>query len=591
MRVLPLGSKRPIAGVLSLSILTLALALPASAQVENVQEIFLDNGMKVLLYPRQGDPNVAAGWIAHVGSVNERPGITGMAHLFEHMMFKGTDVIGTKDIDEDLAIIKELDQIRGEMQREQRRLDTAERRGEIEDASVPEARTARHQELRTRFEELLARQKELLVDNEFDKLYSAQGATGMNAGTSNDFTVYFINLPANKLELWFWMESDRLANPVFRQFYSERDVVWEERRMRVDSTPTGRLDEEFDALFWKASPYSWPVIGWPSDLDTITREEALAFYDRNYSPNNLTAALVGDFDPAHAKRLAEKYFGRLKRSRFEPTPVRTFEPEQEMVKRFEGEAETRPTIRVRWHGVPHGHVDAPALEALSSIMNGRTGRLYRSLVEDQGIASDASAGVESRKYGGFVQLVGVAADGYTPEDVEAALYAELEKLQNEPVAERELQKVKNQTLAGNWRRLDGNFLIMIQLLIYDDARDWRDMFTESDKLLAVTTADVQRVAKKYFPMDGRSIAVYRTKEKDENAPADPLWDALNAQQQQMASAMKAQMASVTDPAQLEAALGQIAAGKSQAPPEVQPVLAWAESFVQRKLAELRGGDS
>jgi predicted Zn-dependent peptidase len=311
---------------LLLGALALGAALPALAQESNVKEIVLDNGLTILLYPRSGDPRVACGWIAKVGSANERPGITGLAHLFEHMMFKGTRTIGTKDIDRDLEIIAELDATRAKLARHQDELDRQKRLGMIEDASSPDVRTAEHQELLASFDALLAQQKELLVDNEFNSIYTKAGGTGMNAGTSTDWTLYFINMPANKLELWAWMESDRLTNPVFRQFYSERDVVWEERRMRTDSTPTGRLGEEFDALFWKASPYSWQPIGWPSDLDKITREEALAFFDRNYSPNNLTLALVGDFDLETTEPLLRKYFSRIPRSKLEPTAVRTFAP-------------------------------------------------------------------------------------------------------------------------------------------------------------------------------------------------------------------------------------------------------------------------
>ena len=576
---------------LLLALLALAPARPATAQQENVEEIVLDNGMKVLLFQRPGDPRVACGWIAKVGSANERPGITGLAHLFEHMMFKGTRTIGTKDIDRDLEIIAELDKVRAQLSEYQDELDRRERLGMIEDASDPAVRSPEHQALLDRFDQLLAEQKELLVDNEFDQIYTKAGGTGMNAGTSTDWTIYFINMPANKLELWFWMESDRLTNPIFRQFYSERDVVWEERRMRTDSTPTGQLDEEFDALFWKASPYSWQPIGWPSDLDRITREEALDFFGRNYSPNNLTAALVGDFDAAEAKKLAEKYFGRIPRSPVPPTPVRTFDPPQEGLKRFEGVAETRPTVRVRWHAFPVGHVDEPALQMMTELLNGKTGRLYKSLVEDSEVATSASSQLDARRYGGYVQLSGVAAPEHSPEEVERGLYAEIKKLQDTPVGERELQKVKNQVVADKARRLSNNFFILFQLLLYDGNGDWKDMFTEADKLLAVTPADIQRVAKTYFPMETRTIAIYRTKETD--AAADPLWAKLTPEQQGMAGMMKQRLAAVTDPAQVEMMLGQFSAQAGAVPPDQKPVFDWVVSFLEKKLEELKaeGGDS
>ncbi|HYE16662.1 MAG TPA: insulinase family protein, partial [Pyrinomonadaceae bacterium] len=207
----------------TLGLLALVLcAHAAAAQKVPVQEVTLENGMRLLMVPRKGDPNVAAGWVARVGSVNERPGITGLSHLFEHMMFKGTHTVGTKNIEENLKLIKEMDQVRAEIRREEQGLIRKATLGEIPDPKDPKFRSERHKQLLAKFEELTKREKELMVKDEFDRIYTTAGASGMNAGTSNDFTVYFINVPANKLELWFWMESDRLKSPVFREFYSER---------------------------------------------------------------------------------------------------------------------------------------------------------------------------------------------------------------------------------------------------------------------------------------------------------------------------------------------------------------------------------
>ena len=294
------------------------------AQEVPVIEYELENGMQLLMVPRPGDPNIAAGWIASVGSVYERPGITGVAHLFEHMMFKGTHTVGTTNIAEDLAIIEQLDQVKAKLTIEEAALLEAHRLGRIDDPNAPEDRSSQHRGLLQEFDDLLARQQEILVKEEFSRIYTEQGASGMNAGTSYDFTVYFINVPANKLELWFWMESDRLLNPVFREFYAERDVVHEERRLRTDSTPTGKFQEQFDAMFWGSSPYSWPVVGWPSDLEGMTRTEALDFFDTYYAPNNLVATLVGDFDPEHAVELAERYFGRIPRGVILPLEPRNW---------------------------------------------------------------------------------------------------------------------------------------------------------------------------------------------------------------------------------------------------------------------------
>ncbi len=493
-----------------LAILVLAVSL--SGQQVTVEELVLDNGMKFLLLPREGDPNIAAGWISKFGSVNERPGVTGVAHLFEHMMFKGTHTIGTRDIDKDLAIIGELDSLNEQIQSEQRMLVEKHRRGILDDPADPAARSEKHNELLVRFAELIKQQSELLVSEEFSQIYTSNGASGMNAGTTNDFTIYFINVPSNKLELWFWMESDRLLNPVFREFYAERDVVHEERRLRVDSTPTGKLDEQFDSMFWQSSPYSWPVIGWPSDLDSITREEAIEYFSLYYAPNNLISVLVGDFNLDHVKGLAAKYFGRLKRNPVAPQPVRTREVEQQAEKRMVGQAESRPRTTIRFHTVADAHLDEAPLIVLSALLNGRTGRLYKSLVLEQQVATQASAGVNGLKYDGYFEVNGIAAPGKTTDAVEKALIEELELLKREPVGEHEMQKVKNQQLAGDFRKLQSKFGLMVQLLSYEALGEWSNINTFSERIQNVTAADIQRVAERYFKGENSTVAHILTKE-------------------------------------------------------------------------------
>ena len=493
--------------------LCLLIFLSPSLWAQNVpvKEVILDNGMKLLLVQRKGSPSISAGWIAKVGSVNEHAGVTGISHLFEHMMFKGTQTLGTRNIEEDLKLNLELDRLKAELRKEEQALAQKAREGEIADAKDPQVRSPRHRQLLADFDRLNARQKDLLVKNEFDKVYTAAGATGMNAGTSEDFTIYFISVPANKLELWFWMESDRLSNPVFREFYSEREVVAEERRMRIDSTPTGRYVQQFDNMFWKSSPYGWPVIGWTSDLEAITREDAMSYFGQYYAPNNLTACLVGDFDPAQAIALARKYFGRLQRSRHEAEPVRTLEEPQYGEQRMSASAETNPEVRIRFHTVADGHKDEPAFLILGTLLNDRTGRLYKSLVLEQQVATAAFATHEGRKYEGFFEFRGVAKSGKTPEQVEQAIYKEIEKLQAELVPERELQKVKNQQTAGNFRALQSNFSLMQQLLVADVNRGWRTINTDPPRLQAVTAEDIQRIAKKYFTLEGRNVLLLNTK--------------------------------------------------------------------------------
>jgi predicted Zn-dependent peptidase len=483
------------------------------AQQVPVQEYVLPNGFRLLMVPKKGDPNIAAGWVAKVGSVNERPGITGLSHLFEHMMFKGTHVIGTKDIEKDLKLIARTDAIKAEIRKAEQDQIRRLRLGQISNLEDPKNRTPRHNQLLKELARTEKADKDLIVPNEFDKIYTNAGASSLNAETSQDYTVYFINVPANKLELWFWMESDRLLNPVFREFYSERDVVHEERRMRTDSTPTGKFNEEFDAMFWTSSPYSWPVVGWPSDLNGITREEALSYFSVNYAPNNISACLVGDFDPVQAKALADRYFGRLKRK---PQPqVRTREVEQMAEKRMVAYAETNPEVEIRYHSAADGHVDEPALLVLGALLSGQTGRLYKSLILDQKIANAAGAGQNGMKYEGYFSLSGVAKPESTPEAVEQALYKEIEKLQKEKVNDRELQKIKNQFAADNFRRLESRFLLMLQILLADSNRGWPSFNEDPKRIAAVTADDIQRVANLYFKPENRTVALFYTKKSEE----------------------------------------------------------------------------
>ena len=573
--------------------LTLVLALaatlfaaPAAGQDVQVIEHTLDNGLTLLLVPRPGDPNVAAGWIAKVGSVYERPGITGVAHLFEHMMFKGTQTIGTRNIEEDLQIIARLDELRAEIQGAQMELERAYELGRIEEADDPAVRTPRHQELLGEFEELLARQSDLLIKEDFSRIYTGQGASGMNAGTSYDFTIYFVNVPANKLELWFWMESDRLANPVFREFYAERSVVHEERRLRTDSTPIGKFEEQFNSLFWQSSPYATPIIGWPSDLEGITRDEALGFFDVYYAPNNLAAALVGDFDPDEAIALAERYFGRLERGSRTPEEPRTREMPQLAESRMVAYADTNPQVAIRYHTVRDGHVDEPALVVLGQLLNGRTGRLYKALVEEQEVATRASGGQAGFSFEGMFELRGTARQGRTPEEVEQAIYGELERLKTEPVDDRELQKVKNQNAAGNFRGLQGNFQLMMQLLIREGNRGWEHINTDPALYDAVTADDVMRVAHKYFTPESRAVAVYY-REGGEDTEPDPLLAGLSDDERQQVEQLRAMMGQMGEE-QLRQFLAQADQMRAQLPPESQDMADALQALLERRLAELEG---
>ncbi|MGE5126423.1 MAG: M16 family metallopeptidase, partial [Betaproteobacteria bacterium] len=497
MRSTSLNAARRAAAAATLALLANAALAAEKPQIE-VEELTLANGMRFLLYEQHDSPTIAAGWTARVGSVNERSGITGISHFFEHMMFKGTRTIGTKNADEDQRIIEEQEQVREAMRAEMAVMREKLRRGEIAELSSPESWTERYRELDKQFDALVARQRAIIVKDQLDQIYTANGGEFLNAFTNEDQTAYFVRIPSNRLELWAWLESDRLLNPVFREFYSERDVVFEERRMRTESTPLGKYDEAFNATFWEASPYRWPVVGWPSDIPMYTLAQAKDYFATYYAPNNITGVLAGDFVTAEARPLLERYFGRIPRGKTDPPPVVTLEPKHVAERRFDATAETSPTVRVWWLTVPLLHRDTPALDLLSDVLSGRTGRLYKGLVRGRQLANAVDASIDPRRYEGIFMVECTVKEGQPPAAAEQAVYEELQRLKDEPVPPEELQKVKNAYKANAYRRLSSPFAVFMQLVRDDALGDWR-LINDAPALAdAVRAADLPRVATLYL---------------------------------------------------------------------------------------------
>lgn len=563
-----------------------ASALPAFAQQIPVIERHLSNGFKLLLVERHEEPRIAGGWVVKVGSSNERLGTTGIAHLFEHMMFKGTPTLGTKDAARDLQLIAEQERVRGEMRKEEALMRLSLRRGQLDDVTKPENFTPRYKELEVEFKKLIDEQRQLLVKNEFDRVYTTAGASGMNAFTSEDMTGYFITVPANKLELWCWMESERLLRPVFREFYAERDVVYEERRMRVESTPIGKFSEQFTAMFWDAHPYMWPVIGWPSDIPNITKKDADEFYALFYQPQNITLILVGDFKADDAEAMVRRYFERIPAGTRPPPEVVTQEPAQVAEKRMYAEAETNPQVDILWKTVGFQHQDSYPLDILQLLLSNRTGRLYKGLVLGSEVASDTYAVQDSKKWAGYFNIGGEAKDGKTPQDVEQGIYAELDKLKEELVPADELQKVKNQFAAFEYRKLTANFPIFLQVLQNEGLGDWREVNEANAKLQAVTAEDVQRVARKYFTREARAVAIYTRKPGSGSATDDPDLVGLSADQKPVVRRIMESLLTEKDVAKLKQALAQMQAQTGNTDPKRQQLQNIIQKKVAARIAEL-----
>ena len=556
------------------------------AQQVAVKEHQLSNGMKVLLLERNDAPSISGGWVARVGSVDERPGITGMAHLFEHMMFKGTPTIGTKDYEKDIEIIAAQEKVRDAMRSEERRMREMWRRGEITDLQDPDQKTAEWKQLNEEFKKLVEDHRKVIVKNEFDRIYTANGGSGMNAYTSYDHTAYFITVPANKLELFMWMESERLLRPVLREFYAERDVVFEERRMRTESTPLGKFFESFNSLFWESHPYSWPIIGWPSDITAISKKQADAFYGTYYMPQNLTLVLVGNFKSKPALALAEKYFGRLKKGEGLPPDVVTLEQPQKAEKRFYAEAETNPNVDIYWHTPAFGHKDTYPLSVLAQVLSTRTGRLHKELVLGKKLATDTWAWQGARKYAGEFNMGAEITEGNTPEMAEQEIYRLIEQIKTEPVPAKELQKVKNNFAAAEYRRLSSNHPILMQIMRSEGLGNWREINEAGPKIQAVTPADLQRVAKKYFTKENRAVAIYTRKPGTGGEDEDPLLAGLDAQSKAMARKMSSSIKANKNLEELKKQLAGLEAQLEQAGAKAPPVMKVIRAVLRNRIAEL-----
>jgi predicted Zn-dependent peptidase len=458
-----------------------------------VRDVTLANGMRVLVLPRPGAPTVAFVVQYRVGSVNERLGTTGIAHLLEHLLFKGTTTVGTRDVEAERALFARMDAAHDSLLR-------------VRAGPSPDA--ARAAELQAQIEALEDSARAFVESNELDRILSRQGARGLNATTTTESTLYYVQLPANRAELWFALEADRMRNAVFREFYAERDVVVEERRMRVEDSPAGRLYEAHLATAYLMHPYGVPVIGWMSDIQALSRPQVEEYYRRFYAPANAVVAVVGNVDPEQVERWAREYLGRIPGGE-RPPPVPVREPPQRGERRIQVEYDAEPLLRVGWHVPELAHEDMPALAVLASLLTGgRTTRLYRRLVVDARAATAVFATLgPGDMHPQLFQIEAVPRAPHTAEEVERLIYAELEALAETPPGDDELQRVRNQMQSGEVRRLESNLGLAFQLADSETLfGDWRETFRLGRRLQDVRPEDVTRVIRRYFTSSNRTVA-------------------------------------------------------------------------------------
>ena len=429
------------------------------------------------------------------GSVDDPNGETGIAHMFEHMAFKGTPSIGTKNWPKEKAAMAQIEVVYD-------KLDQEKRKGFRSDPK-------RIEELQAQLKDAIAKADSYVEENEYDRIVESNGGVGMNASTGEDSTNYFYSFPENRIELWFYLESERFLHPVFREFYKERDVVREERRMRVESTPQGKLIEALLATSFEAHPYRVSPGGWASDIDNFRMPEAELFYKKYYTPGNITIGIAGDVNPAEARRMAEKYFGRLPKAPLPPM-VRTVEPKQEGAKRVAVESPAQPFLAIAYKRPSQYSPDDASLDVLSEILSGgRTGLIYKELVRDKKIALGAGSSdtFPAGKYPSLFLFYVLPATGHSLDENEKALYAIIEHVKKDKVDDATIARVRTKLRAALIRKLDSNSGLAQELCTYSvNFGDWKKLFTQLQEYDKVTADDVQRVAKTYLIEKTRTVA-------------------------------------------------------------------------------------
>ena len=504
---------------LSLAVLVLVAFASAGAITLDVKEHTLANGMKILMIPKPGVPRVVCHIYFKVGSINERPGITGIAHIHEHMMFKGTQVVGVSDFAKDAEIDRKIDSVMDAIYHEK-----------FWKADGDKAKLAAWQK---EFEDLTKAEKAFIVKDELDNLYANNGGTGVNASTGGENTGYYVTLPTNKVELQMFLESDRMMNAYFREFYSEKDVIMEERRLS-ENRPGFFFSEQVNAAFYAASGYHWDTVGWMDDIRKITKADLIEFHNKYYVPNNAVAIYVGDFDPAKILAMAEKYFGRVPKGP-DIEPLRTGEPPQYSEKRMVGESSAPTSLQMMFHTVAAGQPDAAPLQVLASILGGggggmrgglgdeigqrgmggfggpASGRLNKILVQEKQLAVNVSASSRAQWYVGAFQFGASPRQdkGVQPEDLEKEIWNEIEKVKKDGVTADELQKAKNRFEAQFIRSLSSAAGLAGSVGRAELMRGWRSILTDLDDLKKVTSDDIKKAAAKYFVKDNSLTAINR----------------------------------------------------------------------------------
>ncbi len=483
----------------AVSILTVILLAPGTGHAQSslegrVKEYRLKNGLHLLVLQRNGAPTFAAYVRFLVGGVDEQAGHSGVAHILEHMLFKGSKRIGTSDWKKEKPLMDEVDT-----------LGSAYDAEKLKGAKADPQKLA---ELKAKLNQAMEAQRKYIREDEISEIYQKNGGQGFNAFTAQDTTTYLIKLPSNRFELWAWLEADRLNEPVLREYYAERDVIMEERRRSVSNSPEGTLYENFLAAAFTASPYHTPIIGWASDIDYMPLDTVQRFLKTYYSPNNMVVCIVGDLDPEYVYKTIDRYFAPIPPQVIPPRNT-TVEPPQIGERRVTVRFNAQPQAIIGFHKpVRVGNIDY-VFDVIDYILtHGRTSRFYKSLVLEKGIATSVS-GWEGpgRRYPNLYMLQAIPREPHTTAELETAIYAELDRLKTVPLTKEEMEKVINNVEVSYLRGLQSNSGIAYYMSEYAIIEgDWREMIRYVDNIRKVTPDDVMAVAKKYLTPENRTVA-------------------------------------------------------------------------------------
>jgi predicted Zn-dependent peptidase len=490
---------RPLTLVLLLIVTTLAAAQDLASFEKRITVKKLPNGLTIVICERPEAPVFSFFTMVDAGSTQDPMGKTGLAHMFEHMAFKGTDKIGTTNYAAEKPALE--------------RVETAYAAYIAERDKRVGRDEAKLKQLEKAWKDDIAAADKFVVPNQFGKIIEQSGGQDLNAFTDYDETAYHYALPANRLELWAYLESERFLHPVLREFYKERNVVIEERRMRTDSNPIGRLLEQFSAAAFEAHPYHRPTVGWMSDLNSFSATDAKKFFDKYYVTSNMVVAVAGDVKASQVLPMLEKYFGRLPASQ-KPDETTTSEPPQNSERKVVLMEKSQPLYLEGYHRPDYMTKDDAVYDAITDLMSeGRTSRLYRALVRDKKIASFSAgfSGLPGTKYPHLFAFYAFPLPGHTPQEVGDAIHVEIERLKKEDISDDELKMIKTRTKANLIRGLGENGGLATQLAIYQTRYgDWRELFRSVDRIDKVTKADIRRVANETFNDNNRTVGVIET---------------------------------------------------------------------------------